>query len=179
MTKSNIKYRVTLTGEERTDLKQLLRAGRTAGYRIRHAHILLALDEIPENAVEPKVRWTDKKTAAAYDAHQRTIGNLRKRFVEEGANHRFDASALERKKRETPPVIKIDGKAEAQIIAVACSAPPEGRSRWTLQLIADRVVALGVLESISPTAIADHLKKTKLSRGYPKHGASLSNQMTL
>ena len=149
MTKSNIKYRVSLTSEERTDLKQLIRAGRTAGYRIRHAHILLALDEIPENAY-----WTDKKIAAAYDAHQRTIGNLRKRFVEEGL-----AAALERKKRETPPVIKIDGKAEAQIIAVACSAPPEGRSRWTLQLIADRVVALGVLESISPTAIANHLKK--------------------
>jgi hypothetical protein len=129
MTKSNIKYRVTLTSEERTDLKRLIKVGRTAGYRIRHAHILLALDEIPENAVEPKVRWTDKKIAAA----------------------------LERKKRETPPVIKIDGKAEAQIITVACSAPPEGRSRWTLQLIADRVVALGVLESISP--------KNPLARG--------------
>ena len=156
MTKSNIKYRVTLTSEERTDLKQLIKAGRTAGYRIRHAHILLALDEIPENA-----EWTDRKIGEAYDAHQRTIGNLRKRFVEEGL-----AAALERKKRETPPVIKIDGKAEARIIAVACSAPPEGRSRWTLQLIADRVVALGVLESISPTAIANRLKKTKL-RAYP------------
>ena len=169
MIKSNIKYRVTLTREERKALKQLITKGRTAGYRIRHAHILLALDEIPENA-----EWTDKKIAAAYDAHQRTIGNLRKRFVEEGL-----ASALERKKRETPPVIKIDGEAEAQIIAVACSAPPEGRSRWTLQLIADRVVALGVLESVSPTAIADHLKKTKLNLGCTKSGASPSNRMTL
>jgi hypothetical protein len=88
MTKSNIKYRVSLTSEEQTDLKRLIKAGRTAGYRIRHAHILLALDEIPENAVEPKVRWTDKKIAAAYDTHQRTIGNHRTRFVEEGANPR-------------------------------------------------------------------------------------------
>jgi hypothetical protein len=158
-----------LTGEERTDLKQLLAKGRTAGYRIRHAQMLLALDEIPENA-----EWTDKKIAAAYGGHQRTIGNLRKRFVEEGLS-----AALERKKRETPPVIKIDGKAEAQIIAIACSAPPDGRSRWTLQLIADRVVALGILESVSPTAIADHLKKPKLSLGYTKNGASPSNRMTL
>ncbi|GHV89502.1 hypothetical protein AGMMS50268_00050 [Spirochaetia bacterium] len=169
MTKSNIKYRVTLTSEERKDLKKLISTGRTAGYRIRHAQMLLALDEIPENA-----EWADKKIAAAYGAHQRTIGNLRKRFVEEGL-----ASALERKKRETPPVIKIDGKAEAQIIAIACSAPPDGRSRWTLQLIADRVVALGVLESVSPTAIADHLKKTKLSLGCTKNGVSPSNRMTL
>lgn len=135
---------------------------------------MLALDEIPENAVEPKVRWTDKKIAAAYDAHQRTIGNLRKRFVEEGL-----AAALERKKRETPPAIKIDGEAEARIIAIACSAPPDGRSRWTLRLIADQVVTLGVLESVSPTAIADHLKKAKLSPGCTKNGVSPSNRMTL
>ena len=169
MTKPNIKYRVTLTGEERTELKQLIAKGRTAGYRIRHAQMLLALDEIPEN-----VEWTDKKIAAAYGGHQRTIGNLRKRFVEEGL-----AGALERKKRETPPVIKIDGEAEARIIAITCSAPPEGRSRWTLQLIADRVVALGILESVSPTAIADRLKKTTLSHGCTKSGASPRNRMTL
>jgi hypothetical protein len=162
MIKSNIKYRVTLTSEERTELKKLIAAGRTAGYRIRHAHILLALDEIPENA-----EWTDKKVGAAYGAHERSIGNLRKRFVEEGLD-----AALERKKRETPPVIKIDGEAEAKIIAITCGAAPEGRSRWTLQLIADKVVALGILESISPTAIADVLKKTNLSHGYTKNGVS-------
>jgi hypothetical protein len=151
----SIKYRVTLTEEERSGLTKLIGTGKTAAYRIRHANLLLALDEIPENA-----QWTDKKIAKAYHSSERTIGSLRKRFVEEG----FEA-ALERKKRETPPCIKIDGRAEARIVALACSNPPEGHSRWTLRILASKVVELGILESISHTAIADVLKKTKQSLG--------------
>jgi hypothetical protein len=95
-------------------LEKLIKQGRTAGYRIRHAPILLALDEIPANAA-----WTDGTIAKAYNSNLRTIGLMRKRFVEAG----FQA-ALERKKREVPPVIKIDGEAEAKILALTCSKPP-------------------------------------------------------
>jgi hypothetical protein len=162
MLKPNIKYRVTLTEEEREILKKLIQKGHTAGYRIRHAQILLALDEIPSNS-----SWTDGTIAAAYRSNIRSIGNLRKRFVEEG----FDA-AVERRKRLVPPVVKIDGEAEAKIIALACGEPPKGRSRWTLHLLADNVVELGILESISDNGIRNLLKKTKSSHGSGKNGAS-------
>ena len=161
MIKSNIKYRVTLTEVEREYLRKLIQKGKTAGYRIRHAQILLALDEIPENE-----SWTDERIGKVYGAHMRTIGNLRKRFVEEGIE-----AALGRKKRETPPVIKIDGEAEAKIIALTCSEPPEGRCRWTLQLLANKAVEMGILDSISDHGIGDLLKKTRLNHGYRKNGA--------
>jgi transposase len=160
MIKPNIKYRVTLTGEERDSLRRLVQKGNTAGYRIRHAQLLLALDEIPANE-----SWTDDKLGKAYGVHIRTIGNLRKRFIEEGF-----AVALERAKRETPPWIKIDGEAEAKIIALTCSEPPEGRSRWTLKLLANKVVEQGIVDSISDHGIGDLLKKTKLSHGYRRNG---------
>jgi hypothetical protein len=163
MRKPNIKYRVTLTEEERVTLKNLIQRGHTAGYRIRHAQILLALDETPANE-----SWTDGKIAAAYGSNIRSIGNIRKRFVEEG----FDA-ALERKKRLVPPVIKIDGEAEAKIIALACSEAPEGRSRWTFRLLAEKVVAMGIVDRISDTAIRNRLKKTKSSPGCKKNGVFL------
>ena len=157
MRKPNIKYNVTLTEEEREILRRLIRKGRTAGYRIRHAHILLALDEIPANA-----HWSDARIGKAYGVSERAIGHMRKRFVEEG----FEA-ALGRKKRETPPsIIKIDGEAEAKIIALTCGEPPEGRCRWTLKLLADKVVELGILESVSDHGIGDLLKKTTF-RAYP------------
>ena len=160
MLKPNIKYRVTLTAEEREFLQKLIQKGKTAGYRIRHAQILLALDEIPANE-----HWTDAKIGDAYGVLQQAVGVLRKRFVEEG----FEA-ALERKKREIPPKIKIDGEAEAKIIALTCSQPPEGRVRWTLQLLADKVVELGILDSISDHGIGNLLKKTKLSHGSLRNG---------
>jgi predicted hydrolase (HD superfamily) len=161
MVKSNLRYRVTLTCEERETLEKLVRQGRTAGYRIRHAQILLALDEVPENA-----HWTDAAIGAAYQAGMRSAGTIRKRFVEEG----FTA-ALERKKRETPPAVKIDGAKEARIIAEACSNPPEGHARWTLRLLAERMVERGVFDSISAAAIGTTLKKTKLNLGGRRCGA--------
>ena len=81
-------------------------------------------------------------------------------------------AALERKKRLVPPMIKIDGEAEAKIIAVACSEAPEGRSRWTFRLLADKVVEMGILDRISDTAIRNRLKKTTLNHGNRKHGVS-------
>ena len=161
MLKPNIKYRVTLTAEERETLQRLVKKGNTAGYRMRHAHMLFALDEIPANG-----HWTDAKIGDAYGARQQPVGVLRKRFVEEG----FEA-AVGRKKRETPPKIKIDGEAEAKIIALSCSQVPEGRARWTLKLLANKVVELEILDSISDHAIGDLLKKTKLSHGCRNSGA--------
>jgi hypothetical protein len=162
MVKPHIKYRVTLSKEERGFLQKLIRKGNIAGYKIRHAQTLLALDEIPEND-----HWSDERIGAAYGCREQAVGKLRKRFVEEGLE-----ACLEHKKRETPPSqIKIDGEAEANIIALTCSEPPEGRSRWTLQLLADKVVELGILDSISDHAIGDLLKKTTLSHGYRKSGA--------
>jgi len=161
MLKPNIKYRVILAEEERKALENLVRTGNTAGYRIRHAQILLALDEIPANE-----SWTDEKISKAYGSHIRTIGNIRKRFVEEGMQ-----AALERKASEHPPFSKIDGEAEAKIIALTCSWPPEGYCRWTLKLIANKVVELGILESISDHGIGDLLKKTTLNHGCRRNGA--------
>ena len=162
MQKPNIKYHVTLTEEERDGLQRLIRKGRTAGYRIRHAQILLALDEIPANA-----HRSDARIGKAHGAGERAIGHMRKRFAEEG----FEAAA-ERKKRETPPsLIKTDGEAEARITALTCGEPPEGRRRRTPQPPADKAVERGIPESVSDRGIGDLLKKTTLSHGYRKNGA--------
>ena len=165
----NIKYHVTLTDDERNHLMRIVSKGKTEGYRIRHANILLAVDEIEENKY-----WTDKSIARAYHTTERSIGNLRRRFVEKGLE-----AALGREKREVAPRIKIDGEIEAKIVALTCSNAPEGHSQWSLRLLADKVVELGIMESVSHTAIGDCLKKTKLSHGYrnsgayPKHPQSL------
>jgi hypothetical protein len=160
MLKPNIKYRVILTAEERQTLTDLLQTKNTAGYRMRHAQILLALDEIPAHE-----SWTDRKIAADYGSTIRTIGHIRKRFVEEG----FQV-AVGRKKRLVPSVIKIDGEAKAKIIAMAYSEAPEGRRRWTFQLLAGKVVEAGILDSISDSAIRNMLRKTKLDLGWKKNG---------
>ena len=165
----NIKYRVTLTEEERKDLLRIVSKGKTEGYRIRHANILLAADEIEENK-----EWTDKRIAKAYHTTERSVGNLRRRFVEKGLD-----AALGHEKREAAPRIKIDGEIEAKIVALTCSKAPEGYSQWTLRLLADKVVELGIMESISHTAIGDCLKKTKLSHGYTSNGAYQRRQQSL
>jgi transposase len=146
-----IKYRVTLTDAERAELERLITVGRTAAYRIRHANILLALDDRPENA-----RWTDRKIAEAYQCTEKTVGTLRKKFVKEGFER-----ALERKRREKPPRVKIDGPTEAAIVALAREAAPQGHHRWTLRLLADKAVERGILDSISHTAIGGILKKKR------------------
>jgi len=165
----NIKYRVTLTAEERVHLKRIISKGKTEGYRIRHANILLATDEIEENK-----EWTDKSIAKAYHTTERSIGNLRRRFVEKGLD-----AALGREKREVAPKIKIDGEIEARIVALTCSKAPDGYSQWSLRLLADKVVELGIMESVSHTAIGDCLKKTKLSHGYRNSGAYQNRQRSM
>ena len=133
----------------------------TQGYRIRHAQILLKLDEIPENQ-----KWTYEAIREAYGGTPYTISQIAKRFVTEGLE-----AALGRKEQQNRHR-KVDGKVEARIIAIACSDAPEGRDHWTLQMIADELVRLGVVDSISDTAVMNTLKKTNLSPGRKKNGAS-------
>ncbi len=164
----NHKYIVTLTDEERDMLQELIAKGRTQGYRIKHAQILLKLDEIPENR-----EWTYDKIREAYHATPHTICQIAKRFVTGGVE-----AALGRKEQVNRHK-KVDGRVEAHIIAIACSEAPEGRERWTLQLIADELVRLGIVESISDTAVMDTLKKTNLSLGKRRNGVSPSRGRNL
>jgi hypothetical protein len=161
-------YYVTLTEEERRMLSGLVKAGKTQGYRIRHAQILLKLDEIPENE-----GWTQARIGEAYRANVTTVSHIAKRFVLEGLE-----SALGRKEQANRHR-KIDGEVEARMVAIACSQAPEGRERWTLQLIADELVRLGVVDSISDTAVLDTLKKTNLSLGRKKNGVSPKQAQSL
>lgn len=151
-------YKVTLTDEERQELQQLVQKG-GKGYRIRHAQILLKLDRIPENTA-----WTYDRIQAAYGAAHGTIAGVAKRFVFEGIE-----AALGRKKQENYHR-KVTGEVEARICTIACSEPPEGRSRWTMQMIADELMRLEVVDYITDSAVCETMKKTKLSRGALKNG---------
>lgn len=156
----NQKYIVTLAEEERHILGELIQKGKTQGYRIKHAQILLRLDEIPENQ-----SWTYQKIKEAFHVTPHTITQIAKRFVTGGLE-----AALGRKEQANRRR-KVDGEVEARILAITCSNPPEGRERWTLQLIADELVRLQVVDSISDTAVLNTLKKTNLSHGKRKNGA--------
>jgi len=146
-------YKVTLTTDERAQLLQLVSTGKSNAAKIKHANILLAVDETENGKV------TDADVAKRFHCHANTVANIRERFVEEG----FEA-ALERKQRLTPPIPPIfDGRAEAQLLKIACSTPPEGRCRWTLELLADQCVELNIVSQASDTTIHRVLKKTKLS----------------
>lgn len=162
------KYYVTLTDDERRYLSEMIQKGKTQGYRIKHAQILIKLDEIPENK-----EWTIKRIGEAYQAGHSSISDIAKRFVLEGLE-----AALGRKEQQNRHR-KVDGEVEAHIVAIACSEAPEGRERWTLQLIADELVRLGVVESISDTAVSNTLKKTNLSLGERKSGAFLNRERSL
>ena len=155
-----LRYIVTLTDEERNELIKLVQKG-GKGYRIKHAQILLKLDKIPENA-----EWTQDRINAAYGASRATIAGVAKRFVFEGLE-----AALGRKEQENRHR-KVTGEIEARMIAIACSQAPEGRSRWTMQMIADELIKLEVVEYITDSTICEVLKKTKSNPGLSKNGAS-------
>jgi len=145
------KWIVRLESEERKRLRQLVRVGKAAAYKIRHANVLLAVDESEAGA-----GLADAQVAETLQIGVRTIESLRRRFVEEGLE-----SALGRKKRETPSIEPMfDGAKEAKLIAVACGPKPKGRARWTMQLLADRVVALKIVDHCSRETVRRTLKKT-------------------
>ena len=144
----NKRYIVRLTADERALLEDLVSKGKAAAYKIKHANILLKVD-----ADGPA--WTDEETADAFGCHGNTVRNVRQRLVEQGLD-----AALERKKQETPSRERIfDGEKEARLIAVSCSEPPSGSARWTLQLLADRVVEMEIVETVSATTVGRTLKK--------------------
>jgi transposase len=150
------KYKVTLTTEERNSLQALIGAKKTAAQKALHARILLKADAGPEGPA-----WTDARIAEALEVDVSTVGRLRQRFVEQGPD-----AALGRKKQDRPSRPRtLDGKAEARLVALACSQPPAGRARWTLRLLADKLVELEVVETVSTETVRRTLKKTNSSHG--------------
>jgi transposase len=145
------KYKVTLTAEERQSLQSLISAGKAAALRLARARILLKADD-----AQGALAWPDERIAEAVEVDTRTVERVRKRFVEQGLE-----AALTRKEQGRPSrAPKLDGAGEARLIALACSKPPEGRAVWTLQLLADKLVELHVVDSISDETVRQTLKKT-------------------
>ena len=145
-----------LTEEDRSSLQSSVVKGRVPGYEIKRALVLLACD-----CGDLGPCWPDGKIVEAYDVSIRSIQNWRKAAIEKGA-----PSALKRKKREVGPrPLKFKGREEAHLIALACSDPPEGHARWSLRLLADRVVELRIVDSASHELVRRTLKKTNLSLG--------------
>jgi len=149
------KYLVALDDAEREQLEQLLHSGTHATRKVTRARILLKAAE----------GWDDSAITDALSVGRATVERLRQRFVEEGLG-----ALAERPRPGLPP--KLDEKAEARLIAEACSTAPEGRKRWTLHLLADRVVALGLTEAYSYESVRRVLKKMTSSHGSRSNGAS-------
>jgi transposase len=148
-------YRVRLTPEERAQLHELLSKGKAAARTLTHARILLKADE---GVAGP--RLTDDEIAEALDVNRSTVERVRIRCVEEG----FEAALRPRPSRQLHPR-KLDGIQEAHLVALACSPAPTGRARWSLRLLADKLVELEIVDDISYEAVRQTLKKTNSSRG--------------
>lgn len=149
------KYRVTLTAEERGGLEQLVSRGKAAARKLAHARILLLAD------TSPGPMRTDDDIVIALGIGPRTIARVRQRFVTEG----FLAALDHKPQPPRPDKIKIKGDVEQQLIRLACSDPPQGRCHWTLSLLADELVALGLVRSVSTETVREALKKTTLTPG--------------
>ncbi len=150
---SNKKYVVRLTDGEREELGAMVKKGRAAAYKIRHANILLKAD-----ADGPA--WTDARIAEAFCCHPRTVENVRRRCVLSG----IEAAIVRKRQKKLSRERKLDGEGEARLISLACSEPPDGRDRWTLELLADQLVRLKVVDSICDQTVRRTLKKTRSSR---------------
>jgi transposase len=149
------RYRVTLTEDERQALQSMVSAGKAAARKLVRARILLLADQADGGPGK-----LDPQIADALGCGGATIGRTRKQFVEEGIE-----AALNPKRTTRIYERRLDGKAEAHLVAIACGAPPEGRARWTLRLLADRMVGLGYVESVSHEAVRQTLKKMNSSLG--------------
>ena len=148
-------YRVTLTLEERAMLKDMTSKGKIAAKKVLYARALLLLDE-GEYGME---RWKVDAVATAVGLSDRTLEHLKRRFVEDGLD-----SALERKVRESPPrEIRFGGEFEAQLVKLACSKAPDGRDRWTVRLLRDKLIELKIVDTVSAMTVCNTLKKTNLS----------------
>jgi len=148
------KYIVRLNDSERKELTQMVTRGKVAAYKRLHAQVLLKADISDKGP-----RWTDQKIADAFDITVRSIERIRKRLVEKGLDGAISRARGGGSKR------KLDGEKEAYLIALACSDPPQGRCQWTLKLLADKMVELKYIDTLSYETVRRILKKTKLSPG--------------
>lgn len=151
----NTKYVVRLTVEERQQLEAVVRTGRAAAAKRLKAQVLLKADAGPEGS-----GWTDQQVAEAREVSVGQVHGTRQAYVEQGLE-----AALERKPRSGHSPRKLDGDQEARLIALACGPAPEGRARWTLRLLADKLVELEIVDSIGKDAVRRTLKKMTSSRG--------------
>jgi len=149
------KYVINLTAEDRQQLEQSIASGVAPARTQTHARILLKSDSSPEGP-----HWTYQQICEAFDVAPLTVMQVRKHYVEGGL-----AAAIHRKKPEREYVHCLDGEAEAHLIALCCSDPPEGRDRWTLRLLQHQMVALNYVEAVSHESIRTSLKKKNLSLG--------------
>ena len=149
------KYIVDLSEGERQSLEKLATTGKHAAYKINHARILLKADINQSDG-----GWSDEARASALDISTSTIERVRQRFVEEG----IDASLNHRQGRGRKQR-RLDGEKEAYLLAIACSEPPQGQARWTLRLLADKMVELNHVESLCHETVRQTLKKTSFSLG--------------
>lgn len=147
-------YVVSLDAEERASLEKLVSTGRTSAKRQTHGRILLKAD-----AGLAGPGWTDEQICTALDVSLATVARVRKRFVEQGLE-----AVLHPRKMPRPSRRRLDGAQEARLLALACSRAPEGHARWTLRLLADQMVTLEYVESISYETVRSVLKKTRSSR---------------
>jgi hypothetical protein len=145
-----IKHRVKLTDDERGELERLIRRG-AAGWKVQRAQALLKCDESDGGP-----GWPDAKIAEAFGMTARSVENWRKQAVERGP-----LSLLERKAQDRSWQRKLDGVGEAKLVKLACSTPPQGRSRWSLRLLADKMVELEMVDSIGHECVRQTLKKTR------------------
>ena len=145
------KYPVILSDTERDKLKSLIAAGTASARKLTHARILLKADQSPEGP-----GWVDDDAVAeAVEVSQPTVSRVRKQYFEEGLE-----AALNRRPPNREYHRKLDGEQEARLVALACSEPPEGQARWSLRLLADRMVELEVVEDLSYQTVRRTLKKT-------------------
>ena len=156
----DVKYVVRLDAEERVELQSMVDEGRRSKSVRQRARILLKVDESQSGSA-----WTDERAAEFAEVSLSTAHRARQRFVEQG----FEA-ALYRKPSTNRQYRKLDGAAEARLAAEACGPPPKGRARWTLKLLADRLVELEVVDAIGAATIGRTLKKTTSSRGRRSNG---------
>jgi transposase len=149
------KYIVTLTQEERRMLQEMLSRGKAAARKLTHARVLLKADVSPGGP-----GWNDETIAEGLEIGRATVERVRQEFVEEDME-----AALERRTPRRQYRRKLDGDGEAHLAALACQEPPEGQSRWTLRLLADRMVQLEYVDQISYQTVRRTLKKTNSSLG--------------
>lgn len=161
-------YVVKLSHEEREELERMTRLGRSYAWKIARAHALLKCDQGPYDP-----GGTEERIADAYGMTTRCLRNWRQQAVDKGP-----LSLFTRKQRQHPPTPpKLDGEGEAKLVRLACSSAPEGHASWTLRLLAEHLVELEVVDSISHETVRRVLKKTKSSHGKSSNGASRRNKM--